>query len=400
LSPGAESTGFERIALLRERTARFATETIKESSVVGRSASEQTITYCSYCLNWFSPPQLDSDHGITWKVIGQWLVSIANRMNTEGQGFVQAVTLQFQAVGLDVRDFFRQLSGKTWDVTDQGADLMFNNVKNLALSCKTCNQLERNDEEFMDFMKRNVHFGAPFLLWLVQQGAKFEGKEVVSSTGQYAGELIDQWLQITPYVQEAIEHYRRIKIKSLAETERVKKLTRATIEGKKKTAQGAAEKQAMHHVLFDLIEESYKSEGEEEAAELLKQLPPLVKEIKGLVQQGITVQPEQNIKDLATLTSELDEAREELSFWEEEMDIAQEDFEGERQLHIETLAELKQLQTRLQQSEAQVEQERERAERAEQRELVLQQKNLDLHSETQELQRQLVEMQKLLKGKQ
>ncbi|HXI24689.1 MAG TPA: DUF4157 domain-containing protein [Pyrinomonadaceae bacterium] len=376
-SPGAESTGYERLTLLDERESLSATETVVESSLVGRPDTEQAITYCSYCLNWFTPPQLDSDHGITWKIIGQWLLGIADRMNTEGQGFVRAVTLQFQSVGLDIKDFFREIS-KKWEPTEHGAELMFNNVKNLALSCKTCNQLERNDEEFMDFMKRNLHFGEPFLKWLDKQGVKFEGKEVVSK-GQYAGELVNLWIQLTPYVQQAIEHYRRIKLRSVAETERVKRMTQATISGKTKTAKGAEEKQGMHYLLFDLVEEVYESEGEQEADELLKQIPRVIKETKELVQKGVSVQPMQNLEKISLL--------------EEDVNMLQDELEDEQLLHLETRDELKQLETSLQKSREETAQERERANLAEQRLLAEQQKNLDLQKQLQELQRQLFDLQ-------
>lgn len=388
-SPGTKSTGYERLSLLGERQTQSSAGIVKESSLVGRPDTEQAITYCSYCLNWFTPPQLDSDHGITWKVIGSWLLGIADRMNTEGASFVQAVRLQFKSVGLDIGNFFRPLSGKTWEATEYGAELMFNNVKNLALSCKTCNQLERNDEEFMDFMKRQLHFGEPFLKWLDQQGVKLEGKEVVSSKGQYAGELVHMWIQITPYVKQAIEQYRLIKLKSIAETERVKRFTSATIKGEKKAARGALEKQQLHHALHNAVEEAIDSEGEEEFDELHKQLPVVIKESKELIQKGIEIRPKWLVEDL-------DEAEEEVALLNEDVSELQYDLERERKKRKVSIEETKELTALLEEANELTASEQYRADRAEQYALYLEERSEDLQKQLQAMQEQMLQMQKLL----
>ncbi|MBA3539635.1 MAG: DUF4157 domain-containing protein [Deltaproteobacteria bacterium] len=310
MDPEAKSTGANRELMFNQNETDGMVEDVEHKSLIGGTDTLQGATYCAYCLKWFEGPALDADHVMTWKAIGQWFDAILKKMNDPkgGPTFVAAMRLKFKAQAVEFDKHFIQNPFDTtnpWVASQMGAYYMFNNVKNLALSCKVCNQLEKNDMEWQDHLGKHAFFAKDFLKTL----APGDDEAPVRSDGKYVAESMREFNLKDPDSRRALDSNRTIFSQSVKRTNRN---TRSLLAGRNREwdrADALVDKETMLARTLKTLDAEWDSDGEEHASEKRDYIKIGIQDALFFSDENLEYDPREMLRANEDLLDDLDDAR-------------------------------------------------------------------------------------------
>ena len=268
MAPDQKGTGANRELMFAQNETDAMVEDVENQSLMGGNSTTQGATYCAYCLQWFEGSALDADHVMTWKAIGEWFDTVLVKMNTPGSGptYVEAMRLQFKAQNLDFEKHFTKnvfANNKPWAASQMGAYYMFNNVKNLALSCKVCNQIEKNDMEWKAHLGKHAFFAKDFL----NQLAPGDDHALVRNDGKYVAEHLREFNLTDPDNRHTIDSNRTVFKQSKKRTTRNSLALLANRNHEWDKAEGLIDKNSALSKAVQTVDDKWQSDGEDNPAE-------------------------------------------------------------------------------------------------------------------------------------
>ncbi|WP_375760268.1 hypothetical protein [Corallococcus exercitus] len=260
--PNSKTTGNERVAQIEKRIDSNLMYDFETISPMTGDRVQTSGTYCSYCHEWFQTYTLDSDHVITSKEIGEWFQNIESLLNKNEHAYKKKIqdSLAGNFDGARFDSLFFKASDGVWHGSAQGALLFFNNVSNLVLTCKTCNQLLKNDKKGREHLSQSFIFGPKF----DEQNPMGIENSVSLQDGTGLGDAVEKFNQLKRN-RRSIDAHLNIFISNTKRTNRAREMLHADVVGNKTVAKGKRKKEEHLTQLFSIADDRYPSDEDDDS---------------------------------------------------------------------------------------------------------------------------------------
>ncbi|MHA7631132.1 hypothetical protein [Corallococcus sp. M7] len=259
--PDSKTTGAVRVPQIDNRVQKGDVFDFKLVSTHTGKKMDVSGTYCSYCHRWFETYTLDSDHIVTAEEIGQWFQATEKLLDTNEAAYKQELTDSLVAQGRDFDEFFFKTKKGKWKGSAQGMLQLFNNVDNLVLSCKICNQMSKNRTTGRQMLSESMAFGEAFV---EDHPMGMEGTLATLDGGGF-GTKVDAFNQ-TPRNRKSIQMHGDVFRGSMKRENRVNEMFLFEVKGDSR-AEGKERKEKALTLMMDTMDDGFASDEEDSEIE-------------------------------------------------------------------------------------------------------------------------------------
>ncbi|NOK19824.1 hypothetical protein [Corallococcus carmarthensis] len=255
--PDSKTTGAVREPQIEHRVLRGDVHDFELISTHTGKKIQLSGTYCTYCHRWFETYTLDSDHIVTAEEIGQWLQAMEKLLDANEAFYKAALTESLTAQSRSFKDFFFKTKKGSWKGSAQGMLQLFNNVDNLVLSCKICNQMSKNRTTGRQMLSSSITFGKDFE---EDHPMGLEGTLATLDGGGFATK-VDAFNQ-TPRNRKSIDLHGAVFRGSMKRENRVNEMLVLSVKGDS-LAEGKERKEKALTRVLDTMDDEFASDEED-----------------------------------------------------------------------------------------------------------------------------------------